>query len=226
MAYALAIRWHVHGHASCCARRRAGHQRRPERAAASNDQGGGAIGHGRQCARPMSRCLGHLVSSLPPPSNSAIGPALWPDAGPSGPTPGSRWSPRSRRSRLGRPRRRRRRRGGMRCTPASVGPGGSSRRVGASAERGRVQGPGRAEADLGPSSARLCPACRAEQGNLARRPGIMSCSRGRRSTMTSSRPSGGCGPPWPYPGGRGHQRRPGARQGELIEGQGWQTRGG
>jgi hypothetical protein len=35
-------------------------------------------------------------------------------------------------------------------TPASVGPGGSSRRVRALAERGRVQGPGRAEADLGP----------------------------------------------------------------------------
>jgi len=35
-------------------------------------------------------------------------------------------------------------------TPASVGPGGIPRRVRASAERGRVQGPGRAEADLGP----------------------------------------------------------------------------
>jgi hypothetical protein len=35
-------------------------------------------------------------------------------------------------------------------TPAPVGPGGIPRRVRASAERGRVQGPGRAEADLGP----------------------------------------------------------------------------
>jgi hypothetical protein len=35
-------------------------------------------------------------------------------------------------------------------TPAPVGPGGISRRVRASAERGRVQGPGRAEADSGP----------------------------------------------------------------------------
>ena len=35
-------------------------------------------------------------------------------------------------------------------TPVCVGPGGSSRRVRASAERGWVQGPGRAEADLGP----------------------------------------------------------------------------
>ena len=34
-------------------------------------------------------------------------------------------------------------------TPALVGPGSISRRVRASAERGRVQGPGRAEADLG-----------------------------------------------------------------------------
>jgi hypothetical protein len=55
----------------------AGHQPRLDPATASDDQGGGAIGHGRQYARPMSRCLGHLVSSLPPPSNSAIGPALW-----------------------------------------------------------------------------------------------------------------------------------------------------
>jgi hypothetical protein len=35
-------------------------------------------------------------------------------------------------------------------TPAPVGPGGIPRRARASAERGRVQGPGRAEADLGP----------------------------------------------------------------------------
>jgi hypothetical protein len=35
-------------------------------------------------------------------------------------------------------------------TPAAVGPGGISRRVRVSAERGRVQGPGRAEADFGP----------------------------------------------------------------------------
>ena len=57
----------------------------------------------------------------------------------------------------------------MRCTPASVGPGGSSRRVGASAERGRVQGPGRAEADVGPRPPDSAQPYRAEQGNLARR---------------------------------------------------------
>ena len=71
----------------------AGHRPRLDPAAASDDQGGGASGHGRQCARPMSRCLGHLVCSLPPPSNSAIGSALWPDAGPSGPTPGFKLEP-------------------------------------------------------------------------------------------------------------------------------------
>jgi hypothetical protein len=81
VAYALANRWHVYGHASCCVGvGQAGHQPRLDPAAASDDQGGGASGHGRQCARPMSRCLGHLVSSLSPPSNSAI----W--AGPVGPT--------------------------------------------------------------------------------------------------------------------------------------------
>jgi hypothetical protein len=57
-------------------------------------QGGGAIGHGRQCARPMSRCLGHLVSSLPPPSNSAIGPALWARRGTVRPGPGVKLEPR------------------------------------------------------------------------------------------------------------------------------------
>jgi hypothetical protein len=41
-------------------------------------------------------------------------------------------------------------RGRTSLTPAAVGPGGISRRVRVSAERGRVQGPGRAEADLGP----------------------------------------------------------------------------
>src|SRR5215204_2881365 len=44
-----------------------------------------------------------------------------------------------------------------------------SRRVRASAERGRVQGPGRAEADFGPRPLDSGQPCRAEQGNLARR---------------------------------------------------------
>ena len=39
----------------------------------------------------------------------------------------------------------------------------------ASAERGRVQGPGRAEADLGPRPPHSARPCRAEQGNLTRR---------------------------------------------------------
>jgi hypothetical protein len=34
----------------------AGHQPRLDPATASDDQGSGAIGHGRQYARPMSRC--------------------------------------------------------------------------------------------------------------------------------------------------------------------------
>ena len=67
----------------------AGHQPRLDPAAASDDQGGGASGHSRQYARPMSRCLGHLMSSLPPPSNSAIGPALWARRGTIRPAPGS-----------------------------------------------------------------------------------------------------------------------------------------
>jgi hypothetical protein len=54
-------------------------------------------------------------------------------------------------------------------TPASVGPGGIPRRVRASAERGWVQGPGRAEADLGPRPPDSAQPCRAEQGNPARR---------------------------------------------------------
>jgi hypothetical protein len=37
-------------------------------------------------------------------------------------------------------------------TPGAFGPDGISRRVRASAERGRVQGPGRAEADFGPQT--------------------------------------------------------------------------
>jgi hypothetical protein len=42
--------------------------------------------------------LGHLVSSLPPPSNAVIGPALWARRGTIRPDPGSRWSPRSRQT--------------------------------------------------------------------------------------------------------------------------------
>ena len=147
----------------------AGHQRRVDPAAASDDQGGGASGHGRQCARPMSRCLGHLVCSLPPPSNSAIGPALWARRGTIRPSPGVKLEPpqptvvawpsppsASRREERG-------------VRRPLVGPDGSSRRVRASAERGRVQGPGRAEADLGPRPPDSAQPYRAEQGNLARR---------------------------------------------------------
>ena len=87
-------------------------------------------------------------------------------SGPSGPTRGQAGAPAGRQEPLepsqlagagGR--------GGTSLTPASVGPGGISRRVRASAERGRVQGPGRAEADLGLRAVpvRLLPSVIAEQ---------------------------------------------------------------
>ena len=73
--------------------------------------------------------------------------------GPSGPTRGQGGAPAGRHQALG-PFRLAGvgGRGRTTLTRASIGPGGSPRRVRASAERGRVQGPGRAEADLGPSA--------------------------------------------------------------------------
>jgi hypothetical protein len=147
----------------------AGHQPRLDSAAASDDQGS-ASGHGRQYARPMSRCLGHLVSSLSPPSNSAIGPALWARRGTIRPDPGSSWSPPQAASHpraVPAGRRRRPRRNELDAGVCRAG--WYSRQVRASAERGRVQGPGRAEADFGPPSAPLCPALPCRAGHLARR---------------------------------------------------------
>jgi hypothetical protein len=94
VAYALANRWHVHGHASCCGRRRAGRPPAPARSRRRVRRPGWRRHRARpQYARPMSRCLGHLVSSLPPPSNSAIGPALWARRGTIRPGPGVKLEP-------------------------------------------------------------------------------------------------------------------------------------
>ena len=70
--------------------------------------------------------------------------------GPSGPTRGQAGAPAAAPRASDRPRPPASRRGGTTLTPVSVGPGGIRRRVRASAERGRVQGPGRAEVDFDP----------------------------------------------------------------------------
>jgi hypothetical protein len=100
-----------------------------------------------------AKVVGRPARQRPRPAGAAARRAERPTrvSGTIRPDPGSRWSPRSRQTAAwpsqpagagGR--------GGTTLRPAPVGPGGISRRVRASAERGRVQGPGRAEADLGP----------------------------------------------------------------------------
>jgi hypothetical protein len=97
---------------------------------------------------------GRLVRERPCPAGAAARRAERPTRvlGTIRPDPGSRWSARRPPARgLAVPAGRRPGgRGRTTLTPASVGPDGISRRVRASAERGRVQGPGRAEVDLGP----------------------------------------------------------------------------
>jgi hypothetical protein len=60
-------------------------------------------------------------------------------------------------------------RGGTSLPPGVCRAGWYSRRVRASAERGRDPAPGRAEADFGPRPPHSAQPCRAEQGNPARR---------------------------------------------------------
>jgi hypothetical protein len=60
VAYALAIRWHVHGHASCCGRRRAGHQRRTRAAAPLPSLASGARGGAEVQVHPAALPL-HLI---------------------------------------------------------------------------------------------------------------------------------------------------------------------
>jgi len=96
----------------------------------------------------VSRCGSALARRVPLRGGRNARPV---SSGPSGPVRGQSGAPAGRQpalgpSQLGGAGGR----GGTTLTPGAVGPGGIPRRARASAERGRVQGPGRAEADFGP----------------------------------------------------------------------------
>jgi hypothetical protein len=85
--------------------------------------------------------------------------------GPSGPTGVKLERPQAASTPLGRPELAGAGgRGRTSLTPGALGPDGISRRVRASAERGRVQGPGRAEADLGPRTVTATGNCYGNSG--------------------------------------------------------------
>jgi hypothetical protein len=157
VAYALANRWHVHGHASCCGRRRAGRPPAPARSRRRVRRPGWR----RHRARPSMRSPDEPVPRAPC-ELAAASDQLGDWAGPVGPT---RDHPTRPEVKLERPQAARTLESSLWPTPAAeyeradagrLRAGWYSRRARASAERGRAQGPGRAEADLGPGPSSSC----------------------------------------------------------------------